>query len=574
MWCRHCLREVSPGHGGSATVTCPFCGRGLEAVTAQSQAVRQAREILERWQASDLFDRITSSDVVPEHKSQPRAVPAALPQPEKLQPATVITPAHKATTAVLPAPAALPRLPQPATTPERAAKSVIRELPPLPLDVLAPAPVMAAAIAAAPRRQKSAVHPESDNSSDTADWEPPPRHTEARDSAESRSPAHFSEDPPQVSAPPTTPVTDSEAAIAAFFEASSADLFSTAQEQASTPAVPVAIATATTPRIATETITETITETRTTLATVQTPEQTPAGPHPTQNHTPDHKAVPQIAAAAGLPVSGEATVDQPAGSNPIVSKEPVSAAADDAPVILHASPAKSRPALRRPPLTRRTSAPMEPVQPIPGTIPMNRNTTTEASGQQPVVPSPVTPPAIAPAPPVMISNSPESGVRERRDAAEPSGGERPHLTGWIRPPQRYIDERHDPPVRGPHFEVSPPPRSNFTTVIGQGLAYIGVIALLIGTSLVILGHFGGESDYTPTGWLITTVAQMLLFLGIINLVSGGMEQHNDEVARRIHSLSEHLIRIEQATSEAVMAARQAGESQVQRESRKQAVTEV
>jgi hypothetical protein len=89
-----------------------------------------------------------------------------------------------------------------------------------------------------------------------------------------------------------------------------------------------------------------------------------------------------------------------------------------------------------------------------------------------------------------------------------------------------------------------------------------VIALLVGTSLVILGHFGGESDYTPTGWLITTVAQMLLFLGIINLVSGGMEQHNDEVARRIHSLTEHLIRIEQTTADAVMAARQAGSTRV------------
>lgn len=188
---------------------------------------------------------------------------------------------------------------------------------------------------------------------------------------------------------------------------------------------------------------------------------------------------------------------------------------------------------------------------------MNRNIPPETSGQQPVSPPPVTPTAIAPPTPIAVSNSPESGIRERRDAAEASG-ERPHLTGWTRPPQRYIDERHEPPVRGPHFEVSPPPRSNFTTVIGQSLAYIGVIALLIGTSLVILGHFGGESDYTPTGWLITTVAQMLLFLGIINLVSGGMEQHNDEVARRIHSLSEHLVRIEQTTTEAVMAARQAG----------------
>lgn len=187
---------------------------------------------------------------------------------------------------------------------------------------------------------------------------------------------------------------------------------------------------------------------------------------------------------------------------------------------------------------------------------MNRNSAVESAGQKGVVPAPVTPLAIAPQTPAAVSNSPEHGLRERRDAPEFTGGEQPHMKGWIRPEQRYIDERHEPPVRGPHFEIAPPARSNFTTVIGQGLAYLGVLALLIGTSLVILGHFGGESDYTPTGWLITTVAQMLLFLGIINLVSGGMEQHNDEVARRIHSLSEHLMRIEQTTAEAVMAARQ------------------
>ena len=65
--------------------------------------------------------------------------------------------------------------------------------------------------------------------------------------------------------------------------------------------------------------------------------------------------------------------------------------------------------------------------------------------------------------------------------------------------------------------------------------------------MVIYGHFGGFAEYTPTGWLVTTVAQMLLFLGVINLVSGGMEQNNDDMSRRIQSLGEQLQRIEQAT---------------------------
>ena len=117
------------------------------------------------------------------------------------------------------------------------------------------------------------------------------------------------------------------------------------------------------------------------------------------------------------------------------------------------------------------------------------------------------------------------------------------------PHHRYIDEPHGNGVRGPHFEVSSPRRSNLTSIIGQSLAYLGVLGLTIGTSMVIYGHFGGYAEYTPTGWLVTTVAQMLLFLGVINLVSGGIEQNNDDVSRRINSLGEQLVRIEQVTSE-------------------------
>ncbi len=136
----------------------------------------------------------------------------------------------------------------------------------------------------------------------------------------------------------------------------------------------------------------------------------------------------------------------------------------------------------------------------------------------------------------------------RIDAAEPVENitaTRSHRTrSQRRPAQRFIDGSHGHQLAGPHFEMAPVKRSNWTITAGQWLAYIGVLALTIGTAVVVYGHFGGYSNYTPTGWLITTVGQMLLFLGVINLVSGGMEQSNDEVSQRIEILGEQLLRIE------------------------------
>lgn len=153
----------------------------------------------------------------------------------------------------------------------------------------------------------------------------------------------------------------------------------------------------------------------------------------------------------------------------------------------------------------------------------------------------------------IVSNSPMPGRRYRIDNPESlekvteTSSSRSRTHGF--PRHRYIDEAHESAMRGPHFEVTTPRRSNLTSLTGQFLAYLGVLGLTIGTAMVIYGHFGGYSEYTPTGWLVTTVAQMLLFLGVINLVSGGIEQNNEEVSRRIHTLGEQLMRIEQVTSE-------------------------
>jgi hypothetical protein len=62
---------------------------------------------------------------------------------------------------------------------------------------------------------------------------------------------------------------------------------------------------------------------------------------------------------------------------------------------------------------------------------------------------------------------------------------------------------------------------------------------------VLWAYFGGPASYAPTGWLTTMAGQMILILGVVTLVSGGMEQTNEDVRVRIERLGERMIRIEQ-----------------------------
>jgi hypothetical protein len=89
------------------------------------------------------------------------------------------------------------------------------------------------------------------------------------------------------------------------------------------------------------------------------------------------------------------------------------------------------------------------------------------------------------------------------------------------------------------------------SIFGQLLAYMGVGLLTIGTALVVWGYFGGEAvqRYQSTGWLVSTAGQMLLFLGVVTLVSGGMQQTTHEVAQRVEYLGGKMHRIEQSQQE-------------------------
>ncbi len=86
----------------------------------------------------------------------------------------------------------------------------------------------------------------------------------------------------------------------------------------------------------------------------------------------------------------------------------------------------------------------------------------------------------------------------------------------------------------------PRPRSTWSAVAGQLCAYSGVALLTCGTVLAMWSYFGGPPQYLPTGWLTAAIGQMLLFLGVVTLISSGMEQTISEVAWRIDYLAEEV----------------------------------
>lgn len=99
------------------------------------------------------------------------------------------------------------------------------------------------------------------------------------------------------------------------------------------------------------------------------------------------------------------------------------------------------------------------------------------------------------------------------------------------------------------WRSEPSTTGNWSSMAGQFLAYAGVLGLTAGACLVVWSYFGGPANYAPMGWLLATAGQMLLFFGVVTLVSGGLEQTTEQVNKRIEQLGDHIIRIEQAARE-------------------------
>ena len=112
--------------------------------------------------------------------------------------------------------------------------------------------------------------------------------------------------------------------------------------------------------------------------------------------------------------------------------------------------------------------------------------------------------------------------------------------------------RHDAPTPD-HDQIvrnalhgQPISSGGWTTFAGQICAYGGVALLTCGSVLVMWSYFGGPANFMPTGWLSAAVGQMLLFLGVVTLISSGLDQTVAEVAWRIDHLADEVHQMGQA----------------------------
>lgn len=129
---------------------------------------------------------------------------------------------------------------------------------------------------------------------------------------------------------------------------------------------------------------------------------------------------------------------------------------------------------------------------------------------------------------------------------------------------------HKSPTGGPHVESvdrgtlasdSAPAATDVTTdrqnhpstLWAQSLAYAGVLGLTGGGILIVWNGFGHPPIDGPTSWLVATGGQILLFLGVVTLISKGMEQTTEDISQQVRGLHERLLRIEQAESNDVVS---------------------
>lgn len=306
------------------------------------------------------------------------------------------------------------------------------------------------------------------------------------------------------------------------------------------------------------------------------PEPAPAGPAAPSAARPHEPAIPAATAAAHAdsaerPAPGgppqRKMLDRPAIARTAKPKTVWRADSSHAPDEATAAPEKpsatSRDAksialpLAAPPAPIPPSAPSKPTAPpIPITPPkaIFNLTPAESAGGLPQA-STRSAAASSPAPAEAAPRREHGTARSRRVAAHSSESRRGSSPdAQERRPRRRVD-RAESSIPAPHFDLqtyleqNPQKTGRSESIWGQLVAYIGVAVLTVGTTMVLWGYFGGVARYTSTGFLVTTAGQMLLFLGVVTLVSGGMQQTSSEVSTRVEYLGERMIRMEQATQQ-------------------------
>jgi hypothetical protein len=173
----------------------------------------------------------------------------------------------------------------------------------------------------------------------------------------------------------------------------------------------------------------------------------------------------------------------------------------------------------------------------------SQSTSESSSANDPVhrEPAPTPPPARR------QSNRSDQTVNDHRAASDRQPGLRAEREP--RPKPGHSHRQPTAPTRATSAaNATLPARSSepaaASRMLGLLSAYLGILVLTAGTAVVLWSYFGNHPQFAPTGWLIGTVGQMLLLLGVVTLVSSGLEQTTAAVAREIDRLNGEYLRIE------------------------------
>ncbi len=166
--------------------------------------------------------------------------------------------------------------------------------------------------------------------------------------------------------------------------------------------------------------------------------------------------------------------------------------------------------------------------------------------------APPVPPAPAPIAAPHFAAPPIAGPQV---APQPASQYAPPAPPTYYPPQQYAPQQYahtgHPSLQGPHFSVSVAPQRTVSNsaFAAQVIAFIGVLGLTLGTFVLLYTHFlATDTDaLLAPGWVVAAVSQLVLLLGVVMLVSAGLNQTSREVAWRVESLGERLNRIEYAS---------------------------
>ncbi len=576
MWCRRCSREVRVESGEKAPATCPFCGGNVEAVSSQSQAIRRAREILEKWQSTDLFDRINAAGSAADTERQAVAearglnwdpqIPAAFGKDSPLATANV-----QSTDAATGFDPNLPVPPAQASRVPVTAASIIRTIPPLPAEIFrsgqSTITTTDSVISAA------AVKDHSCSGAASAD--------DQRQIAEADAAAAADSAAADQVAPSSVQLTFNDA-LDLMFQSGELTLDQAGGDSAE---LESALTTA-------EAETNGSEHSLTTEFT-ETAEYTelPPGIQPQAVDVVEN-AIRHLADDGDC----DAGADSPASRDPIGSSDFTDRLSESADVASATGSADEQQQSASDAACDAAAA--EILLNDPDAASIGRE---HVGNEEPE-------PAVSELAchrqmleQQLRDAAPSGASSDAGETCEDNAGDKslPHaVSEWMddsdavselpddgcaaedEQPLRILRMEHEGVQfagRTAPLQVQPksviavaatsesnsamPGRGGImTSIIGQTLAYIGVLGLTAGGCIVVYGHFGGHPDFTPTGWLVTMVSQMLLFLGVINLVTGGIEQSTQQLNSRMASMSDHIQRLEQMNRELLQQSSVSGSS--------------